>query len=268
MYRNRLGEAAYPTHLDVEDAARLHVDGSQRVPPVADRLVQADCRLQPLLQHRVEVEIVVPQWLLDHQQLEPVPLRDVVYVGDAIGRVGIATQQYLRPARAHSLEDFSVPARLALQLDALIARLKLLCDRLQQRRGRRLNSDRDAARNHAARSTQQPCQWHPLLLRLQLPHRVLQRRLGHPVPAHLSEELGTASPADDLLAHQTRRKLLLGDDPCRVDALVGEVRMFTRHALAPSRQPAGLDLHQQNAARCGEAKARLKRKGEWHVDLA
>ena len=44
--------------------------------------------------------------------------------------------------------------------------------------------------------------------------------------------------------------------------------MLAGNALAPGGQSVGLDLHQQNAPRRGEAETRLKGKGERHVDLA
>ncbi len=77
--------------------------------------------LQPLLQHRVVIEIVVPQRLFDHQQVERVEGGQVVGVPEPVSGVGVATQRDARPAMAHPLEDLHIPARLALELDALVA---------------------------------------------------------------------------------------------------------------------------------------------------
>ena len=46
----------------------------------ADGFVEADRGLQPLLQAGVEVEVVAPQGLLDHQQLEGLELLQVIEV--------------------------------------------------------------------------------------------------------------------------------------------------------------------------------------------
>ena len=70
MHGDRLGEASDPPDLDVDDAARAQFEGGFGVARAADGFIQADRRLQVLLQSRVEVEIVAPQRLLDHQQLE------------------------------------------------------------------------------------------------------------------------------------------------------------------------------------------------------
>ena len=114
-------EAADAADLDVDDAAGLHVDCGEGVAAVANGFVETDGGLEALLQHGVEVEVVVPEGLLDHQQVELVPAGDVVEVLHAVGGVGVAAERDVRPAVANGLEDVVVPAGLALQLDALIA---------------------------------------------------------------------------------------------------------------------------------------------------
>ncbi len=119
-----------------------------------------------------------------------------------------------------------------------------------------------------ARAAQQAGQRGALLLRIEVPHRVLQRRLGHAVAADLMEERGHRAATHDLFADQPRRKFALGDQPRRVNALFREVRVLAGDALAPGGEPVGFDLDQQDAARGGAAKARLKGTGKRHVDLA
>ena len=51
----------------------------------------------------MEEKIVIPERLLDHQQLEAVPAYDALGVFEPVGGVGVATQQDLRPARTHAL---------------------------------------------------------------------------------------------------------------------------------------------------------------------
>src|SRR5271169_2678079 len=120
-----LAEAADPANFDVDDLAGLHVDCGERVTAVADGFVEADGSFHAPLQHRVEVEVVCPQRLLDHHQVELVPGDDGIHILHAIGGVGVATEQDFRPAVADGGEEFYVPARLAFQLDTLIAGCKL-----------------------------------------------------------------------------------------------------------------------------------------------
>ena len=68
----------------------------------------------------MKIEVIVPERLLNHQKLEFVELLEMLDVIERVSRVGIATQQYLWPALADTLENAKVPARFALQLDALI----------------------------------------------------------------------------------------------------------------------------------------------------
>src|SRR5207253_1421785 len=117
----RLAEAADAADLDVDDAAGFHIDGGEGVAAVADGFVETDVGFEAFLEHGVEVEVVVPERLLDHEQVEFVPACDVVEVLHAIGGVGVAAQGDVGPAVADGLEDFGVPAGLALELDALIA---------------------------------------------------------------------------------------------------------------------------------------------------
>jgi hypothetical protein len=53
VHGDGLRESAHAAQLDVDDLARLHLDGGQRVAAVADGLVKADGRVEALLQHGV-----------------------------------------------------------------------------------------------------------------------------------------------------------------------------------------------------------------------
>src|SRR5271169_4204836 len=72
VYGDGLGESTDASQLEVDDLARLHLDGGQRITAVANGFVEADGCLQALLEHGMVVEIVVPQRLLDHEQIESV----------------------------------------------------------------------------------------------------------------------------------------------------------------------------------------------------
>src|SRR5215469_764613 len=138
---DRLTEAADPADLDVDDLARAHIDSRKRVAAIADGFVKADRCLDALLQHGVEVEVVVPEGLLNHQQAELVPRRDVIKVLEPVGGVCIAAEHDVVPALSDSLKDMVVPAWLALQLDPLIAGFELKFNLFDQLFKRRLNSN-------------------------------------------------------------------------------------------------------------------------------
>ena len=90
MDGDRFAKAADAANLDVDDAAGLHIDRGEGVAPVADGFVEADVRSEAFLQHGVKVEVVVPERLLDHEQVELVPAGDVVEVLHPVGGVGVA----------------------------------------------------------------------------------------------------------------------------------------------------------------------------------
>ncbi len=111
------------------------------------RFVQADGGIQTLLQHGVKVEVVRPQRLLDHEQLELIEAGQMVGVPQAVGGVGIAAQQNIRPALANCFEHLHVPTRLALQLDSLITLGERRLYFFHQLFERRLDADGNAADN-------------------------------------------------------------------------------------------------------------------------
>src|SRR5258708_37383533 len=110
MDGDRLAEAADAADLDVDDAAGLHIDGGEGVAPVANRFVQTNVRFEAFLQHGAKVEVVVPERLLDHEQIELVPAGDVGEVLHPLGGGGIAAYGDVGTAVAHGLEDLIGPA--------------------------------------------------------------------------------------------------------------------------------------------------------------
>src|SRR5271165_534942 len=125
VHSDRFAEAADSADFNIDDLAGLHFDCGESVATVADGFIETDRRFHPPLQHRVKVEVVRPERLLDHHKIELVPGDDGVHVLHSIRRIRVATQQNPRPAVAHRSEEFDVPAGLALQLDALISGGKL-----------------------------------------------------------------------------------------------------------------------------------------------
>ena len=109
-----------------------------------DRLVEADRRAQRALQRRVIDQVVLGERLLDHQQVEGVERGERGRVRQPVGGVGVDHQRQRRPAFADAGDDLGVPARLDLDLHALVAGLALDGDAIEQRLDRRLDADRHA----------------------------------------------------------------------------------------------------------------------------
>ena len=107
-----------------------------------------------LLQHRVIHHIVVIERLLDQQQVERIEPREQRRVVERVGGVGVDLQRDVAERRAHALDGVEVPARLDLDLDALIAGRQLLLDLLHQLIERILDADRHARGDAIARAAE------------------------------------------------------------------------------------------------------------------
>src|SRR5215471_3119826 len=153
--RNCFIEAAYAPDLDVDDAAGAQLGRGLSVAAPVNRFIQADRRLQLLLQLRVEVEVVMPQRLFDHQQVEAVELSQVIDLVQCVRGISVATQENIRPALADSLEDVHVPSRLTFDFNPPIAGAELGFNLLEQLLHRVLDSDGDAARDFSLRAAYQ-----------------------------------------------------------------------------------------------------------------
>src|SRR5690349_7696440 len=70
MNCNGLSEAAHPSHLDVDDPACAKFNSGFGVSRIMNGLIQTDRCLQFTLQFCVAQDVVMPQRLLDHEQVE------------------------------------------------------------------------------------------------------------------------------------------------------------------------------------------------------
>src|ERR1700687_1848420 len=151
----RFGESANAANLDIDNSAGAGFDGERSAARTDDRLVQANRSAQLFLQARVVVDVVVPERLLDHQQIEWIELSQVLDLIEGISGIRVATQSDVSPARADAFEHVQVPARLDFDLDAAVAGGQFDLDFFQQLLDRILDADGNATRNLAARTAQQ-----------------------------------------------------------------------------------------------------------------
>src|SRR5580698_8045894 len=129
------------------------------------------------------VDVVVPEWLFDHQQIELVELAQMLDLVESVGGVGIATQSDVSPARANSLQNIEVPAGFHLHFDAAIAGGKFALNLVQQLFDGILNADGNSARNFSQFAAQQFPQRLLLLSGSNIPECVFNRSFGHAVTA-------------------------------------------------------------------------------------
>ena len=193
----------------------------------------------------------------------------MVGVVEAVGGVGVAAEEDVRPALADHGEDFGIPAGLALELDALIAGGDFFGDGLHELLGRGLDADGDAAGDDVAGAAEKFGERDSLLLRVEIPDCVFERGLGHAVAADLLEERGACLGRRRYVgAEEARGEFVFGDEPGGVDLLVGEVGMLAGDAFAPGGEAVGFDFDEQDAAAGGDAEAGLEGVGERHLDFA
>ncbi len=114
--RDGFTKSANASNFDVDDLARAQFQRGLGVAPAMDGFIQADAGLELLLQPRMEVKIVMPERLLNHQQVESVKPLQMLDLVERVSRIGVATEDDLRPASADFLEDLNVPPGLHLTL--------------------------------------------------------------------------------------------------------------------------------------------------------
>src|SRR5208283_5677847 len=145
MDGNGLGEATNASDLNVDNAASAQLQCSLGVAGTADGFVEAERSLQLPLKARVEVEVIAPKRLLDHQQLESVEAHKVLGVSQRVGRVGVAAQQNIGPEGADLFKHLKVPASFHFYLDTLVSGGQFGFNLLQQLLVRVLDADADPA---------------------------------------------------------------------------------------------------------------------------
>src|SRR5260370_14757244 len=215
----------------------------------------------------MKIDFVIPQRLLDHQQIERVELAQMLKLIERVGGIRVHTENDIRPAGADLLQHIQIPSRLHLDLDPPVSRRQLRFDVLQKLFRRVLNADRNAARDLAPRSSQQLPERQLFLPRLRVPHRVFERGFGHAVAADSGNPRRTIPTSRQLTLKQQRRQILLDRRPRGFGPFRAVKRIFPGDALAPPAHSIDLDTHQQDAAAINAAKARFKKMHEWHVNF-
>jgi hypothetical protein len=172
-------------------------------------------------------------------------------------------------ASADDLDHLPVPARLDLNLDALVAVGHLALDFFQKLFVRVLYPDGDAARNLRTHAAEVLPEWHAQTRRLQVPEGGLNRRLRHAVAAHALQQVADPGGRLDFPPERHRREEAFGHFPRAVNPLLAVEGAFARGALAPALGPlAVFDAHEQDAPLDGAPETGLEKVHEAQAYLA
>ena len=224
--------------------------------------------MQFFLQPRVVINVVVPQRLLDHQQVELVEAAQVLDLIESVGGVRIATERDVRPLRSNSFENIHIPARLDLDFDAPVARIQFYLDFFQKLLHRVLNSNRNTARDFASGPSQQLPQRQPLLSCFGIPQRIFNRSLRHAMGANLAHEHRPFTPRFDLTPNDRRREIARNRRPSAVNPFTAVKRILAGHAFAPSINSPAMSGDEKNAAAVSASETGLKKVDQRHANFA
>src|SRR5208283_5539079 len=195
-----LGETADAADFNVDDAAGACLKCEIGVARVVNGFVESDRGLDLFLQPSMQLDFVVPQRLLNHQQLERVEFTQVLRFVERISGIGVDAEYNVGPARADLFENVQVPAGLDLDFDASVTGGQFGRDLLEKLLGRILNANRNPAGNFAARSTKQFPKRLLLESRFSVPHRVLEPCFRHPMPTDASKQRRAVATGGDIRA--------------------------------------------------------------------
>src|SRR5258706_1646257 len=215
----------------------------------------------------MKIDFVIPQWLLDHEQVEGIEFAQVLNLIERVRRIRIHAEDNIRPSSADLFQHIQIPSRLHFDLDPPVSRRQLSVDLLQKLFQRVLYSNRNAARNFAPRSSQQSPEWLLFLPGLRVPPSVFERGFRHPVAANSGKSRCTIPASIQLALQQQRCQVPPDGWPLAFSPFRAVERIFPGDALAPSAHSISLDTDQQDAAAVNAAKARFKKMDERHVNF-
>ena len=107
-----------------------------------------------------------------------------------------------------------------------------------------------------------------LLLRgLGIPDCIFERRLGHAMATHFSEQGRTFAGRVESLSQQRGNQVLCDRRPGALDPFAAVEGIFADDAFAPTVDAFAMDGDEKNAAAVGATKARLEKVDERHLNF-
>src|SRR5690349_4648162 len=259
--------AAHPSQFDVNDLAGAEFNGLSGVLSAVDGFIQADRRLQLALELHVVHHVVPTERLLNHHQTEAVQQFEMLDVGESIRRVRVSHQLDVWKLTANQIQDLDVPAGPDLHLNALVSSHDLSADFFQQFFRRVLDAYGYAAGDLLSCSAEQHGQRNPFPLRLNIPQRIFERRLGHVVAADGAKLLGEISRGTPGFLECPRNQEIAKDVPGGVRRFIAVKRHLAAGNLAPTVQSIGAGTKQNDSAINRSPEAGLKKMDQRHSNF-
>ncbi len=229
----------------------------------SDRFVEAQRGAQGPGQLGVADQVVVPERLLDAEQVEGVQGGEGPAGGTGIAAIAVDLEGEGPEVGADSGDRLDVPSRVDLQLDPPVALGHPLADRSDQGLHRVGHANRDAGHHLATGRPQAGGQGLVEGLAFGIEHGKLEGRLGHPVPLHPTEQRTHVGRREGAPGGQEARQQVASQDIHRPFGVLGAVtRIAHGHALAPTLGALVVETDQPDIALGDRPEGRAPRLDE------
>src|SRR5437867_975339 len=213
-------------------------------------------------------QIIPGKRLLDHQQFKNIQLPQSRRLSRIISAVRVHHQRRIRKLLPDSLNQLQVPTRLNLDLNPTITLLHKTTHHIHQLLPRPLQTNTHTTRHRTLGPTQQLAQRLSRALSKKVPERHLNRRLRHIIPTNRIQRRQNQTRILKLLPQQQRNQILLQDKPSTRQSLRTIPRTRANRTLAKTRKRAIVQSHNDARLLLLPPTTRLKRRNQWHLELA
>src|SRR5205809_6417492 len=142
-----LAETSNAADFDIDDPPRSGFDGSGTIAGVTNGFIEADRSAQFTLKPRVVIDVIVPERLFNHEEVELIEFAKMINIIERVGRIRITTEQDIGPPRANTFENLEVPSRFHFEFDRAVACCKVELDLAVQLLDGIVNADGNSALN-------------------------------------------------------------------------------------------------------------------------
>src|SRR5207245_9993918 len=92
-----LAKSSHAADFDIDDPTSPGFDGSGTVAGVPNGFIEADGSAQFTLKPRVVIDVIVPERVFDHEQVESIEFAKMLNIIARVGHISITSQQVLAP---------------------------------------------------------------------------------------------------------------------------------------------------------------------------
>ena len=142
-----LAKSSHAADFDIHDPTSSGFDGSGTIAGVTNGFIEADRSAQFTLKPRVVIDVIVPERLFDHEQVELIEFAKMINIIERVGRIRITTEQDIGPPRANTFENLEVPSRFHFEFDPAVPGGEFELDLVDQLLDGILNADGNSTLN-------------------------------------------------------------------------------------------------------------------------